>query len=317
MSEDVVRIGSLTAAPGSRTSGWLAVVNSDLRVPVTIINGAHPGPRVAVTGGTHGGEYPGIEAAIRLAQSLDPVDLHGSVVIAHPVSVTSFLARTQYLVPEDGKNLYDVYPGKARGTLSERLAYTVFTDIIAPFDFYLDLHGGDIHEALTPFVVYSTACPDAIATKAREAALSLGLPYVIGVAATTGPFGSAAVADVPALLIEIGQCGRWSETEVIGYLAAVANVLRYVGTLPGAVVDLGPARLFTRAGGVSAEHDGCWHPCVWLNDEVRAGDKVGEIRDFFGVTVGEYLAPGDGVIIHVTCSLAITAGDPLIGMVFV
>lgn len=317
MSADVVQIGPLSAAPGTKTRGWLPVVNSDLKVPLTIINGGRPGPLVAITGGTHGGEYPGIEASIRLARTIEASELSGCLVIVHPVNVTAFYARSQYFTPEDGKNLNRMYPGKARGTVAERIAYTIFNEVMARADFYLDLHGGDIHEALVPFVLYPTACAPEIADKSRAAAMLMGLPYVLGSVSTTGTFGSAGAAGVPGLLVEIGQCGRWSEAEVDQYMNAVKNVLRHLGAMAGTVANLGPATLYPKMGGVNAEQNGCWYPCVGLEQKVRAGDKIGEIRDFFGEKLADYHAPADGVIVYVISSLAITAGDPLIGMALV
>lgn len=314
MAEDTIRVGDLTCAPGAKVRGMLAVTGTDLKLPVTIIAGTRRGPTVAITGGTHGGEYPGIETAIRLARSLEPTDISGRLIIVHPVNVTSFYARSQYYVPEDGKNLNRVYPGRARGTFSERIAHTVFNEVIAQADFYLDLHGGDIHEALTPFVLYPTACAPEVTAKSRAAAALMGFPYVLGSLSTNGTFGAAAARGIPGLLAELGQCGRWSEEEVAQYLRAVHNVLRHLGVLAGPVADLGLATFFQRMGGVSAEQNGCWYPCVKPGDRIRAGDKVGEIRDFFGDVLAEYRAPANGLILYVVTSLAITAGDPLIGI---
>ncbi|MGE5561112.1 MAG: succinylglutamate desuccinylase/aspartoacylase family protein [Chloroflexota bacterium] len=314
MSGETIHVGNLTCTPGNKTRGLLEVCGSDLKLPVTIIAGAKPGPTVAITGGTHGGEYPGIETAIRLARSLEPGDVSGCVIIVHPVNITAFYARSQYVVPEDGRNLNRMYPGRARGTFSERIAYTVFNEVMARADFYLDLHGGDIHESLTPFVLYPTACAPEVAEKSRAAAAVMGIPIVLGSLSINGTFGAAAAKGIPGLLAEIGGCGRWNEEEVAQYLRAVHNVLRHLGVLAGPVADLGKPTFYPRMGGVNAEQNGCWYPCVGLGDKVREGDKIGEIRDFFGEKLADYRAPANGVIVYVVTSLAITAGDPLIGM---
>ena len=50
--------------------------------------------------------------------------------------------------------LRKVFPGSPDGTLSEVLAHHVFTELIAPSDVLIDLHGGDMVEALEPFTLY-------------------------------------------------------------------------------------------------------------------------------------------------------------------
>ena len=63
--EDLFQVGELTAAVGSKVQGYLAVSGCDIKLPITLINGAKAGKTVVITGGTHGGEYPGIETAVR------------------------------------------------------------------------------------------------------------------------------------------------------------------------------------------------------------------------------------------------------------
>ncbi len=52
---------------------------SDEQRPVVTITGASPGPTLLVGAGVHGGEYPAIEAVIRLARELDPATLSGTI----------------------------------------------------------------------------------------------------------------------------------------------------------------------------------------------------------------------------------------------
>ena len=60
-----------------------------------------------------------------------------------------------------------------------------------------------------------------------------------------------------------------------------------------------------------AEQTGCWYPQVKLNEKVKAGQKLGEIRDYFGNVLAEYAAPCDGTVLYVIASLAINTGDPM------
>ena len=64
----------------------------------------------------------------------------------------------------------------------------------------------------------------------------------------------------------------------------------------------------------TANEEGCWYPSRKLEDKVKKGEKVGEIRDFFGNVLRQYRAEEDGLILYLVTSLAITPGDPLLAI---
>ncbi|MDO4206684.1 MAG: succinylglutamate desuccinylase/aspartoacylase family protein [Lachnospiraceae bacterium] len=100
-----VTFGGITAEPGTKKSGWAPVLDTDYRLPVTVINGVDNGKTILLTSSIHGCEYPSIEAVFRVAETLDPKEVSGAIVVINPVNVDGFLTRTPYLVPQDGKNL--------------------------------------------------------------------------------------------------------------------------------------------------------------------------------------------------------------------
>ncbi|MEZ5042324.1 MAG: M14 family metallopeptidase [Saprospiraceae bacterium] len=295
---------------GQKTRGYIQVPGTSVSMPITVISGTQPGQEILITGGVHGGEYPCIETAIRLAKALQPTEVRGTVVVIHPVNPAAFLARLQYYGPFDGKNLNRVFPGKALGTVSERIAFVVH-QLQQAADFYLDLHGGDIHEALVPFAIYSHLGEPAVVEQSKQAAVALGFPYVVGSYSDNGSVGAAAKAGTPGFLAELGQCGRWSESEVETYIDAVKNVLYTFEVLEGTVNPNSDVQFMEKMSVLTAEDEGCWYAFQQLEDSVKKGDKIGEIRDFFGQTLSEYFADSDGILIYVVTSLAIMKGDPL------
>src|SRR5262249_56052604 len=129
---------------GSGEIGWGFVqVGAGADIPVTVINGRTPGPVLALVAGTHGYEYSPILALQRLLPKISPQTLSGAVILVHVANMPSFLRRTIYYGPEDGKNLNRVYPGKPDGTLSERIARVITTQVIERADYLIDLHCGD------------------------------------------------------------------------------------------------------------------------------------------------------------------------------
>ncbi|MDR7544191.1 MAG: M14 family metallopeptidase [Armatimonadota bacterium] len=315
MSEEMFSAGTAAAVPGQKARGVLEVAGTDLRLPLTLVCGLAPGPTVLVTAGVHGGEYPGIEAAIRLARELDPGQVRGRVAIVHICGISAFHARMQYLTPEDGKNPNRVYPGRATGTVSERLAYTIMETFVARADAWIDLHGGDIHEALWPFTIHSAGGPPDVASRARAMADAFGIRHIIvSEAIAGGTYGAAAARGVPAILVEAGGLGQLDEESVAIHLRGVHSVLRMLRVLPGSPQPVSSPVRLSRFDWLRAEQAGCWYPAVRPGEQVKAGQAVGVIRDYWGEVLADYRVPADGVVLFVVTSLAINPGDPLAGI---
>ncbi len=308
-------VGTASAAPGQKARGVLPVPGTGLEMPLTLVNGAKPGPLVLVTAGVHGGEYPGIEAAIRFARDLDPKQVSGRVAIVHIYGISAFHARQQYLVPEDGKNPNRVFPGRATGTVSERMASTLMETLAGGASAWIDLHGGDIHEALEPFTIYSDgAAPDVVA-RARAMAEAFGIRHIItSQSIAGGTYGVAASRGVPAILSEAGGVGQLDEPSVALLLKGLANVMRLLNVLPGKPEPVPPATVFTQFAWLRSEHRGCWYPVVRAGERVRQGQAIGVIKDYWGDPVAEHRASVDGVVLFVVTSLAINPTDPLVGI---
>src|SRR5450759_2301040 len=109
-----------------------AGIDAGTQIPLTTISGARRGPVLALIAGNHGYEYPPILALQRFRNQVDPGKLRGAIVMVHVANMPSFLGRTVYFIPGDGNNLNRVYPGRIDGTVSERIAYAITTEVIEP-----------------------------------------------------------------------------------------------------------------------------------------------------------------------------------------
>lgn len=315
MSKADYAVAGLRAAAGAKVQGFVDVPGTPVKMPITVVNGAEPGPTVLITAGVHGGEYPGIEAAIRLAAELEPARMRGQLAVIHLVSPLAFQARQQYVVPQDGKNPNRQFPGSALGTVTERMAHTIMTQVAPGADAWIDLHGGDIHEALVPFTIYSDGAAPEVQAKSRAMAEVYGIKYVVARNSVAGgTYGAASAAGIPCILTEAGELGRLDEASTLIHLNGCRNVLRYLHVLPGVPEPVAPIALLRDFPWLRAEQDGCWYPAVQAGAMVTAGQAVGEIRDYFGRTLASYKAPGSGVLLFVVQSLAINAGDPLLAV---
>jgi len=310
---DVLTIGPLGAERGQKLHGWADVPGTTIRLPITLAHGAAPGPTLLVTGGIHGGEYPGIQAAIELADALDPGAMRGSAIVVHIASPTAFQARMQYRVPEDGLNLNRQFPGKATGSVSQRLAAFIMAELAAHADAWVDLHGGDIHEELEPFTIYSAA--PTVRERAARLAQVYGIHYLLeSDSVRGGTYGAAAADGIPCILTEAGDVGQLDRAAVEIHSRGLQNVLRELGILPGAPSPIGPTVLLRQNHWITSEHSGCWYPAVRAGQQVEPGQPLGELRDYFGEPLARITAPAEGVVLFRVTSLAVDAGDPLLAI---
>jgi predicted deacylase len=283
---------------------------------VSVVGAAGDGPRLTVVAGVHGTEYTSIAAAREWAAELREEEISGRVTVVPVVNLPAFYARSPFVVPLDGKNLNRSFPGDADGTAAEQLAAAVSEHFITGSDYLIDLHAGDLPEALEPFALYDES---PVADRAREIALAYGLGHVVRQARadrTVGGSTSALAADlgIPAITAESGQCGILDRGAVDRHLRGLRNTARFLGLTPGDVETF-PA---------PAEHDGWvwlttdgsgwWQPSVGTGEEVGEGALVGTVAPILGGEATEIRAPSAGVPLFITSSPAVSSGGLLMGL---
>jgi predicted deacylase len=313
-----ITIGPLVANAGSRVDGLISVDLGDgqrVDLPVTVIHGAMAGPRVSVTAGIHGAEYVSIAALREVVLGLDPASLHGSIVAVLTANPAAFAARSIYVNPMDGTNLNRVFPGRTVGSPTERLAHWITDHVIAGSDVFVDMHCGDMNEALVSFTGIEETGDVVVDDRSRALAEAYGLRYLL-IGPSPGTTTTAAAAlGIPAVLGEVGGQGRWPADDVALHAAGFRRLLRAAG-----VIDTAPAApsfqtetLRTEAW-MRASTTGYWHPAVGVGDRIEHATVVGEVRDAFGAVLEVPIAPVDGVVIFLVTSLAMNAGDPLLAL---
>jgi hypothetical protein len=295
-----------------------SVVTSDnptlagLQWPAFEARGARDGPRLLLMSGIHGCEYSAIAAVRTFMRGLDTARLSGSILAVPFASPTTFTGRSAFVVPEDGKNLNRCFPGDAAGSFSEALADHIFTRFISPADLVIDLHGGDLFEALEPFAIYD-ASPQR--ETAHRLATAFGFPYVIcdesgGLAGMTS--AAAAAAGKPAIIAEAGGCGLLEQDAVDLHLAGLENALRAVGMLEGEARRLAEEQWMARDfRWVRCARAGWWQAEVTVGQSVVSGDRLGFVLDPYGDELEELRAPLDGAVGFLTISPAV-ADDGLL-----
>ena len=285
-------------------------------LPYVSVQGNQPGPHLTVIAGVHGTEYTSIAAAREFARSLDAAQLRGRVTVAPLINPLAFWARTPFVVPTDGKNLNRSFPGAPDGTAAEVIAHHVTRAFIEPTDYLLDLHAGDLPEALEPFALYDESPVEAAS---RDLALAYGLPHVVRQTRsqrTVGGTTSAVSADLgkPAITAESGQNGILDRPSVDRHLAGLAGVCAHLGIMAGTVRRAPGLREYEGWNWLRTPVAGWWEPAVTVGADVAAGGLIGVVTDVLGEHRHEVHAPVDGVPLFITSSPAVEADGLLIGI---
>ena len=303
-------------SPGARRRGHLrfsAPLLAGWSWPYTVIRGAEDGPRLVVTSGVHPAEYPAIESNIRFARDLDPGTLRGTVISLPLVDVPAFLERTPFVCPIDQKNPNRSMPGDPKGTFTDVMCDAVFRNVMSTADAVIDLHGGDMTEALVPFSIYSLGADDTVNAKSRAMGLAYGLPYLVGSSPVTGGSGGTTIramadAGIPAVLTEAGACGLLTEPETAQHEQGLRNILRHLGMIDGDPIP--PATPILELGRMTplrSPAEGMWYPEVVVGDPVSAGDRAGYIGNLFGDKLADVIIPDDGFVLYLSSSPAMKA----------
>ncbi|KKD02701.1 succinylglutamate desuccinylase/aspartoacylase domain-containing protein [Streptomyces sp. WM6386] len=308
-------VGTLRAEPGSKTRGTLPVDLGTLTVdvPLTLVNGTNPGPRVLVTAGVHGGEFSGIDAATRLAALLEPGEVHGQVVICPVANPPAVYEGRLGVSPVDGVNINRVFPGDPEGGPTERLAAWLFANLVDGADAYVDLHSGGIDEVLKNFVGYRLTGDPELDAKTADMAGALGIEDVIfGLNADGGNSHAAAARQgVPAILVETGQLGERDADTARRLVDGLYGVLGRLGVLETKPQDDPAVRAWIWAAGVVSEATGLWYPEFGVGDDVTEGRLLGRVIDPADGTEHKVHAPAAGRIFYGMRGLTVAPGAEL------
>lgn len=225
---------SVAGNGGAHAMRWVEVgtlaSGLPLRVALHDIRGAHPGPTVGIVAGIHGDEVAPIEAIRRLVAELDVDELTGRLVVVPVANPLAFASHTRHTA-QDMQNMNRVFPGDSEGWLTEQLAYRLVEEIIPELDALIDMHAG----GAMPTVDYVYIINDEGLSAACDTRILYRGPGYVGTFSNV-----AAERGVRTVVTELGGGIAADNEYVERNLRSLRNALRYLGVLPGEVVDFGP-----------------------------------------------------------------------------
>jgi len=314
-----VTVGTATAHAGERAAGFIQVpagVDAGTNIPVIVIDGAKPGPRLTLVAGSHGTEYASILALEKLAQSVSPAGLSGSLVIVPLINVASFTQKVPHLNPVDGKNMNRMYPGNPQGTQTERALWLIGREVVQPSDYLIDLHGGDLDENLRRYSYWPVTGNEKLDAATRAMVVAFGLDHIViqknqGTATPGATPISRFAIDLgkPTLIAEAGHAGTTNGEDIDVLFQGSENVMRYLKMLPGEAKPVEHPVWIGEITAVRSDQDGIFYPLVVPEAYVRQGMRIGYTTDYFGNKLADITTPVSGVVVYVCSVPSMKKGD--------
>jgi hypothetical protein len=312
-------VGTASAAPGEKATGFIEVpagVDAATSIPVAVIRGSKPGPVLALVSGLHGTEYASIIALEKLIQSLDPVQISGTVIALPLVNLPSFEQKIPHVNPVDGKSMNRFYPGKPDGTQTERASWLITQQVVERCDYLIDYHGGDLDENLRPYSYWPKSGNDRQDSITRDMVLAFGIDTIIVWSdrprdpnASRYLDNTAATRGKPAIAVEAGHAGTVEPEDVQALVNGTLSVMRYFKMIPGPPAMIEHPVWIGKIDTVQSDAAGIFYPLVARGTYVEQGMKIGYVTDYFGKTIYEAHAPAAGVILYICAVPSMKKGD--------
>lgn len=305
---DVV-LGGVKVEPGQQKDIRLKIsetyTGDSIAVPVRVIRGMEPGPRVFVTAGVHGDEVNGVGIVHDLMFGEPLVLTRGTLVLVPVVNVFGFESHERYL--PDRRDLNRSFPGSASGSLASRVASTIMNEIILPSDYGLDLHTAAFQRTNFPNVRGDTSNKEV-----KRLAYAFGCSLIVE---GSGPDGSlrreACKAGVPTIILEAGEPWKLEPSVLEIGLRGIRNVLKELDMLPGEPVMPVVQLRIVRSEWLRAEVGGILRFHAAPGQIVDRGQPIATNFDLLGNHQSTLRSPVDGIILGLTTMPAAKPGEPV------
>jgi len=315
--EKGLNLEEILKTKGVKTEGFVNVaIKSDstyVRIPVFVITGKEDGPTILVDACTHGDEYEGAEAIIRVARGLEPTDIKGTFIGIPALNLDAFSAVSR-ISPLDFTNLNRVFPGNPKGFATQRVADVYMETFVKNSDFIISFHGGGDVLYLESLVGYQPPV-DELGKKTYEMAKAFGTEVIWRM--QNLPFVGVSVIEakklgIPAILPEIGShCTRQYDRQKNVDLSAngILNVMSYLNMTKEEHVATVSNHIDTELNYVHTDFGGLHTPLKKPMEKVKEGEVLASVTDIFGEELGKIYAPFDGIVLGYWSIPVIQPGD--------
>jgi predicted deacylase len=311
MNDNRISINGITVLPGQRKTIDLPLgtlyTHSPLTMPVHVVCGKRPGPRLFVSAAIHGDELNGVEIIRRLLKSSALKRMKGVLIAIPVVNVHGLLHHSRYL--PDRRDLNRSFPGSNSGSLAARMAHIFIEQIVNQCSHGIDLHTGAIHRSNLPQV--RANLDDAETARLANA---FGVPVILNANLRDGSLReTTAELGTPILLYEGGEALRFDEVSIRAGVKGIRNIMRELSMLPpGKSKKASVKSVIARSSSwARAQVSGMFRAVTPLGAHVTEETVLGVISDPFGEKEWEVHANYEGIVIGKNNLPLVNEGDAL------
>lgn len=326
------QIGSAKAGPGERANGYINVFEyidgSPIMVPVIVVNGVRPGPKLWALGCEHADEVYGAVIVVEAAKKMDPKKMSGTFIGIPVVNTTALNFGVRYS-PIDWVDVEHGYPGREVSYFSERLTYKLFDLMCRNADCVINYHGGAPGTTDTLEFV-SIGCPPGVSNdfrgKNRKIAEVYGLDLIVEKPQDPELWKSDSLLSqrglhplMPMMRPQLNKKGIQAIGILYGvgpkaspvdrHVQGIFNVMMYLGMIEG--TPKVPEK-YTRASKyvvIRPKKSGMFKTHVKVGDKVKKDKHIATIYNLFGEEIEKIISPTDGIVNVVNNNLFINAGQ--------
>jgi hypothetical protein len=320
---EVLEFGSAKAVPGKKGTGYIKVGElcdgSPVNMPVIILNGKNPGPKLLIYALEDGDEYPGSLGALEACNDILPKHLdqmNGSVVFLPATNISAFRGnqfgggqRNSPLDIDQGARLPSLYPGNPYGRHTDQLAYQIqkVKDTYDP-DVQIRYHGCKQIFGWDRILYRKSPLGSKLDNLARAAVTKPG-----GMCLLTYERGEPKERPLE-ISVETngGDDGVGNGFNGDAMRDALLNVMRHLKIIPGEEIKVEKMQYVSykriqmpdgilSTSGINTKRGGFFKVLVNIKDDVKKDQVVGQVKNFFGEVVEEIKSPIDGVVIGYFC----------------
>jgi len=300
------------------------MTGSDLshrRLPLMTAESANPGPLVWLTACGHGDEVSGIVVIQEIFKNIRRYLLRGSVHAFPLMNPLGFEAKSRHITMSR-EDLNRSFPGSPNGSLGERIAHRIFSEIIdGKPTLVLDLHNDWIDSI--PYALLDNDAKGkhkAAYKEAIRAGKETGLCLIIDAEELHRSLSyNLLMHDIPALTLELGKPYVVSESNVTYGIETIWNILSYLGMMPSRDIPFryplpdvfGQGKLLRYSDKPYSSRTGIIRFLAKPGEVIKAGQPLARIVNAFGRHQETMTAMKDAIVLGHSESSAAFPGMPI------
>lgn len=269
-----------------------------ISIPVAQL-GSEGEKTVVITAGVDGDEYAGIEAAYALIDRYTKQKTTFRLIIIPIVNIPGFTNGVSWN-PLDNKYPKHIFPGKEKGSATDKLMYWLSNNFVTGCDLWIDLHSGASTEYLEPFVQVWETEKKVLNQQIKDLLSKVKAKTIVF---SSGAHKALVKNNCMYIRLESGCLGKREKKAIKQHTEWVKQLLSF-----SKAKKTGKKQVWKEVREFLAVQEGIWVP-LFLGKSVKKGVILGEVRSLDGKILQKISAKEAGVFLWRKEAMAAKKGD--------